>query len=307
VRRLGNLPDIEAARSFAALLRNRGIAAEFRVESEGTVGVWVRDEDHLLAAREELARFDSSPEASSSRAATPSQPRPATPAADAASPNKQTPAWRRVPLTVGVAAACVIATAWTSFGDRPERFARLAISSEIVEGDRPVGDHLRDIQRGEVWRLVTPALMHGSLLHIAGNLAWWWVLGGAVESVRGSLRLALLAVVIAIMSNVAEYWFDFGLTFDAQRGLRSGFALRPDPRFLGLSGVVFGLFGFIWMRARLLPASRFVMPRDLVVWQMIWLLACVAGFVGPIANVAHGVGLLTGMAIGAAPRLWRRA
>lgn len=307
MRRLGTLGDPEAARRFADLLRNRGIPAEFRVEAEGTVGVWVRDEDHLPAAREELARFESSPEAYSGHVAAPPQPRPPASPAEPPSAERRTPAWRRAPLTVGVAAACVLATLWTNFGDRPEPFARLAISSEIVEGNWSIRDHLRDIQHGQIWRLITPALMHGSLLHIAGNLAWWWVLGGAVESVRGSLRLALLALVIAAVSNLAEYWFDFGLTFDAENGLRSGFALRPDPRFLGLSGVVFGLFGFVWMRARLLPGSRFVMPRDLVVWQMIWLLACIAGFVGPIANVAHGVGLLTGMAIGAAPRLWRRA
>ena len=73
-----------------------------------------------------------------------------------------------------------------------------------------------------------------------------------------------------------------------------------------MSGVVFGLFGLIWMRARFVPGSRFLMPRDLVVWMLIWLLACTAGLVGNIANVAHAAGLLTGMAIGIAPRLWQR-
>jgi GlpG protein len=66
------------------------------------------------------------------------------------------------------------------------------------------------------------------------------------------------------------------------------------------------LFGFVWIRSRLVPRSGFLMPRDMVVWMLIWLLVCTSGLIGPIANVAHGVGLLVGMICGAAPRLWMK-
>src|SRR5690606_15962661 len=98
-------------------------------------------------------------------------------------------------------------------------------------------------------------------------------------------------------SNLAEYWFDFGFNFSTANGFESQIGYRPDPFFLGMSGVVFGLFGFVWMRSRFVPRSQFLMPRDLVVWMLGWLVICTTGFVGPIANVAHGVGLLVGMAV----------
>ena len=78
------------------------------------------------------------------------------------------------------------------------------------------------------------------------------------------------------------------------------------PRFGGLSGVALGLFGFVWVRSRLVPGSGFVMPRDGVVWMLIYLLACTSGLLGPIANAAHAAGLAFGAALGAAPRLLRR-
>ena len=36
-------------------------------------------------------------------------------------------------------------------------------------------------QRGQVWRLITPVLLHFSVLHLLFNLAWWWYLGARSE------------------------------------------------------------------------------------------------------------------------------
>ncbi|MDQ3333148.1 MAG: rhomboid family intramembrane serine protease, partial [Planctomycetota bacterium] len=197
------------------------------------------------------------------------------------------------------------------FGARTRQAMSIASYQIVaVQGlPRPEWDGLNDIRSGQIWRLVTPIFPHAGpvSLHLPLNMAWLWLLGGAVETVRGSWRLAMLVLVSAIASNLAEYYFDFGFGFDLANGLKSDVGLNPNPLFLGMSGVVTALFGFIWMRARLIPRSGFMMPRDMVVWMLIFLLACVAGMFGPIANVAHGVGLLTGMLLGAAPRLWRGA
>lgn len=305
MRRLGTLGDPEAARRFADALHGRGISTELRAEPGGSVTLWVLDEDRLADARAAWPTLAAGPEPGPPVASPP--PVQAETAPDGQrDPRQSHPLWRRVSVTIALIAASIAATLWTDFGERRDAFARLAISSEVVRGDWSFGDHLRDLQRGQLWRLFTPALMHGDPIHLLGNLAALWVLGGAFESVRGPARMLVAVLVIATTSNYAEYWLDLGLTFDVEHGLRTSTGIRPDPFFLGMSGVVFGLFGLIWMRARFIPGSRFLMPRDLVVWMLIWLLACTAGLVGPIANVAHVAGLLTGMAIGIAPRLWHR-
>ncbi len=125
-------------------------------------------------------------------------------------------------------------------------------------------------------------------------------LGGAVESARGSLRFILLVLLLAAASNTAEYFLNW--SFAEQ----PWFSFRQNPSFGGMSGVLYGLFGYAWMKSRFEPEAGLHMPPDTVVIMLGWFVLCLFGFVGAIANVAHGVGLLVGVLIGYAPRLWRR-
>ena len=61
-----------------------------------------------------------------------------------------------------------------------------------------------------------------------------------------------------------------------------------------MSGVVYGLFGYIWIRGKLDPASGLYMEQINVVLMLVWFVVCLTGMVGPIANVVHGVGLAMG-------------
>jgi GlpG protein len=76
--------------------------------------------------------------------------------------------------------------------------------------------------------------------------------------------------------------------------------------FGGMSGVVYALFGFIWMKSKYEPAAELYVHPNTVVLMLIWLVACSLGFIGGVANWAHGVGLAVGMAIGIAPYAWSR-
>ena len=126
------------------------------------------------------------------------------------------------------------------------------------------------------WRLFTPALLHFSVLHITFNLIWWLDLGGQVERKQSPLRLLVLFLVVAGVSNVAQF-------------------LATGPLFGGLSGVVYGLLGYVWVQGRLRPEAGLAIPNPVVVLMLGWLVLCWTGLLGPVANMAHLAGLVTGV------------
>ena len=138
---------------------------------------------------------------------------------------------------------------------------------------------IKDIQRGQVWRLVTPMFLHFSALHLIFNMMWLWTLGRMLETLLRGVRFTLLVVVIAIISNTAQ-------------------ALIKGPHFGGMSGVVYGLFGFVVVHARLNPMGGLHLDPRTIRFMLIWLVLCFTNIFGPIANWAHSFGLLTGGALG---------
>ena len=56
----------------------------------------------------------------------------------------------------------------------------------------------------EVWRLVTPALLHFGMLHLVMNLYWLWQFGGQIEDRRGLGFFAALLLVLAVASNLGQ-------------------------------------------------------------------------------------------------------
>jgi GlpG protein len=89
----------------------------------------------------------------------------------------------------------------------------------------------------------------------------------------------MLVVATGIISNLAQYIF-------------------AGPQFGGMSGVVYALAGYIWMRGKHDRASGLFLDRHSVIILLVWLAACFTGMLGPIANFAHLAGLVSGMAIG---------
>ncbi len=145
------------------------------------------------------------------------------------------------------------------------------------------------LRLGEIWRLWTPALLHFSVLHLAFNLLWLWEFGRRIEIGEGGRRLLSTVLVVAPIANLAQYlWAVHG----------------PEGRntilFGGMSGVVYGLLGYVvtaWRRARL-PAYR--VHAGLVVALLVLLVVLSFGVTEPfglhIANAAHWGGLGAGIA-----------
>lgn len=133
----------------------------------------------------------------------------------------------------------------------------------------------------EPWRLWTSALPHVGMLHLAFNLYWMWIFGARVEVRYGSWRTAGLYALIAPVSAAAEYAL-----------FRGG---------VGLSGVVYGLFGLLWVVSQRDPSMADAMDRRTVQLFVAWFFVCIGLTVTdmlPVANVAHGVGCATGALVG---------
>jgi GlpG protein len=197
----------------------------------------------------------------------------------------------------------------TRLGDeRTSLFQALVIAPFQFLGENLISwNGLEQVRHGQVWRLVTPIFLHFGLLHLLFNLFMLYQLGGPVEARRGSVRFLVLVLAIAVISNVAQYYFG-NIT-------RNGghLTFRPSPLFGGLSGVVYGLFGYVWMKARFDPGLGLMMSQNTVVILLGWFFLCLLGpyfdllapLIGHVANMAHAAGLAVGLAVGYVPLLWR--
>jgi GlpG protein len=145
-------------------------------------------------------------------------------------------------------------------------------------------DHLR---RGQVWRLVTPILVHLSILHLLFNMFWLRDLGAMIEVQRGTRYLLPIVLACAIIPNVAQYYV-------------------AGPAFGGMSGVVYGLLGYVWVKGRYEPWLGLGIGQQTAVIMMAWLALGFTGMLGPIANAAHVGGLIVGAAIAYAPIALKR-
>ncbi len=159
---------------------------------------------------------------------------------------------------------------------------------------RDSGDTLPSVlellARGEVWRWFTPVLLHFSVLHLAFNCAVTIELGRRLEGALGSGGLWLLVLALAVASNLCQYAFGAG------------------PMFGGLSGVAYGLLGFILVMARRMPdAPAWQLPPGLSIGLLVFLVVFSTGVTEAfglfVANAAHWSGLIGGVVLAA---LWRR-
>jgi GlpG protein len=124
-------------------------------------------------------------------------------------------------------------------------------------------------------------------------------LGSRIEESRGSLKLLLLVVACAMPSNVAQYYLG-NATWDDGRLIPS-----HSPFFGGMSGVVYGLFGYLWMKALFEPELGMHIQPSNIALLMIWFFLCMSKdfqeIAGRVANLAHAGGLFMGVLIGIMP------
>jgi membrane associated rhomboid family serine protease len=164
----------------------------------------------------------------------------------------------------------------------------MAVAVLVVAGLSEVGDGgfaARLVMEGftrEWWRIATPVLLHVGFIHLLGNLSWWSMLATQVERREGPLRLALLLALATVLPNAGQY-------------------LASGGNFGGLSGVVYALIGYVALRTWRQPALGYAFGRWWQALALAWLPLCLTGWLGPIANTAHALGLGVGAALALLP------
>lgn len=311
MRQITTLPE-QLAQRFADYLLTLHIDTQL-LDEAGQVGVWVRDEDKVEPARRELNAFLLNPNDiryGKASAIARTLRRQETVAAkeyqrqqESFAEKMRSDGAREVKgVTLGLVIISVILTLASNFGaDSSPVTQALSIASYTLEGNMVRWHYLKDIERGEVWRLVTPIFLHLDVMHLVFNMMALLALGMRVEASRGAIRFLAIVLVLAIVSNVAEYY----LTWSFLGGPKLTWT-TPNPRFGGMSGVLYGLFGYLWMKGRYQPELGLYAPREMVVILMGWFVLCALEVIPRVANIAHAAGLLAGIVIGVMPLLWKR-
>jgi membrane associated rhomboid family serine protease len=176
-------------------------------------------------------------------------------------------------VSVFLIAACVLVGFVTLLGNNETAI----IPFLIADPRHPV---LSDVLAGQFWRLLTPIFLHFGPLHLVFNMLWVWDLGRLMEAKKGIGYYVTFVVLVGLISNLAQY------------------LLTVNPFFGGMSGVVYGLLGYLWMYGQYHPEAGFQIRQNTIVTMLLWFAACWTGFLGPIANWAHTAGLVIGIAWG---------
>ncbi|MGR3973868.1 MAG: rhomboid family intramembrane serine protease [Candidatus Rhabdochlamydia sp.] len=176
------------------------------------------------------------------------------------------------------------------------------VLSFISQGDLkdilkfPAAALFSQIKQGNYWRLITPVLLHASFLHIFFNMTWLLMLGTQIEMRIGPKKYLLLSLFLGIFSNVAQY-------------------IVSGPIFIGYSGIITGMFGFIWSRQKVAPQERYPLQKNVITAMAGFVLVMFALEVVmlmfqfltadpidiSIANTAHLTGGVVGIVLGRLP------
>ncbi len=143
------------------------------------------------------------------------------------------------------------------------------------------------------WTLLTSMFLHGSWMHLIGNMLYLWIVGDNVEEVLGSFRYLIVYLACGLVGSLAQI------------------AIDPDSvtPTLGASGAIAGIMGayVIWFPHNQIRVLLFrfitVLPAVIVIggWiaLQIWSGANAIGGKeqGGVAYLAHVGGAVTGIVV----------
>lgn len=134
------------------------------------------------------------------------------------------------------------------------------------------------IDKGQVWRLITCAFLHGGLIHIFFNMYALKILGPEIEYVYGKIKYLVIYLLSAIAASIFSYIFG------------------AQSVSVGASGAIFGLFGamlIFGIKHRKQMGKAYMMN----ILQVIFVNVIIGISSSNIDNAAHFGGLIVGALI----------
>lgn len=296
LRQIGKLPKELAPEPFHDHLLAMGVKSRIDLEPDGHP-IWIYNEDHVETARRELALYLADPDNPRYQSAKIAAQvvRQRDQALDRAYRKNArdvadlwtAPRLRQRPLTMALILISIVVFVLEQSRKGQVVIDDLSIAtSRLDKRGEEFDDGLAGLRSGELWRLVTPIFIHFGLLHIFFNMSAMNVLSTLIEIRRGTGRLLVLVLITAVVSNLGQYYYMEHM----QPGMVHSFG--------GMSGVLYGLFGYLWMKTLHEPEQGMILNPQSVMFGIAWLILCMTGVFGPIANAAHVTGLAAGVVLG---------
>lgn len=300
MRFLTTLTGRKKTEQFVAYLVSQNISAhvEQNAAAADTWDLWIRDEDRLPVAKNLLVEYEANPNDkrfadAMGQAETVLQERQAKRVKAAKQIKTGRDAFQRdlvggrippITLTLILISLFVsLATNFTHVTDANSYGFKMLSQLYFVN---PIDyqahmDPAASLKKLQLWRLITPIFIHVDPLHILFNGFMMVSLGRLTERLEGSVVYAIIVAVIAIFSNALQ-----GLLPEDMMG---------NPIFGGLSGVAYGLFGYIWVKTTLNPQLGIELAPGVIMIMLAWLLLTMSGITGiNTANLCHLGGLIGG-------------
>ncbi|OOP75125.1 rhomboid family intramembrane serine protease [Clostridium beijerinckii] len=135
------------------------------------------------------------------------------------------------------------------------------------------------INNGEVWRLLTCAFLHSSIIHIAFNMYSLYIVGPQIQQIYGAKKYLVIYITSCITASILSY------------------LASPYTISVGASGGIFGLLGALLAFA-IMERHRLQKKYISSLLQIILINLFIGLSVKNIDNYAHIGGLIGGALIG---------
>lgn len=290
MRHIGNIPTESQARVFRSYLISIGIKNDVDQTRNGDWAVWIHDEGQLGSGKQELDQFLDNPKDARYQQLAKAGVK------QEQQENKENEKFRTnvvdmrtkfgtqkvATATVTLIFISIVTYIFQNVGDsgRIQEWFSIAKIVPVEEG-LLINRTFSDIEKGQLWRLVTPVFLHFSILHILFNMTWMFQLGSVIENKEGKRFYIFFFLGAAIISNIIQFVMNF------------------DPRFGGMSGVVYALFGYFWIMGKYKDRETYYLEQSTIVILIGWFFLCMTGWVGNIANGAHAGGFIVGIVVAA--------
>ena len=288
MRSIGQIPDKDSAARFSDYLYSISIENNIEEVEENEWEIWIHGEEEIPRAKLLLKEFientdnpkyaDASATAEEKRRKDNKEVKAHQKRQHSIGKNSGIAGFRLPPTTMILICISVFVALLSMFGQDNKILQPLLITEYQTTPDNKIlfNGSLPEVLDGQIWRLITPIFIHFHIFHILFNMMWLKDLGSMIERAQGHRFFLLFVLISAVLSNIAQFFVS-------------------GPSFGGMSGVVYALLAYAWIRGKLDLTSGLFVHKNTMMMMSVWFFLCFTGFLGPMANTVHAVGLGIGL------------